>query len=83
MIAECRRRLDAGEDGQALVAAIRPHVLALWQGADDAEPLRFARHLRSLWDVSLHVAVPPSFAVVADARARLAERRLSCKACLR
>lgn len=64
---ERRALLAAGDDWQKLVAALRPHLAALWEGADDAERLRFVRHLRSLWDVSLHVAAPPSFAAVAAA----------------
>ncbi|MCX5493707.1 FAD/NAD(P)-binding protein [Kaistia dalseonensis] len=60
-----RRAISAiGEDWQRLPLAIRPHVLALWQGADAAEQRRFARHLRAFWDVALHRAAPPSGAVV-------------------
>ena len=77
VIAERRRLLAAGEDWQQLVAALRPHVPELWSGADTAERRRFVRHLRSLWDVSLHVAAPPGFAAVTAART---EGRFSARA---
>jgi uncharacterized NAD(P)/FAD-binding protein YdhS len=62
--AERRAIAAAGEDWQRLPLAIRPHVLALWQGADAAEQRRFARHLRAFWDVALHRAAPPSAATL-------------------
>lgn len=66
-----------GGDWQALVPALREHVLPLWLGAPLAERLRFARHLRALWDVTLHRAAPPSFAAVARAQS---EGRFSARA---
>ncbi len=69
VIAARRRLLAAGGDWQELPEAIRPHLPALWAGASDAERLRFVRRLRALWDVTAHPAAPPSFAVLAAARA--------------
>lgn len=62
--AERRAIAALGEDWQRLPLAIRPHVLALWQGANAVEQRRFARHLRSFWDVALHRAAPPSAAIL-------------------
>ncbi|WEF25590.1 FAD/NAD(P)-binding protein [Paracoccus sp. S3-43] len=59
----------AGGDWQSLLGGLRGHILPLSQGAATAERLRFNRHLRALWDVSLHRAAPPSFAAVERARA--------------
>lgn len=67
-IAARRRLLAGGADWQALAAAIRPYLPALWADASDTERLRFTRHLRALWDVTIHPAAPPSFAAVAKAR---------------
>jgi uncharacterized NAD(P)/FAD-binding protein YdhS len=64
-----RRRLRArGRDWQELPAAIKPWLEDLWAGASDAERRRFVRHLRALWDVTIHPAAPPSFAALAAAR---------------
>lgn len=68
VIRERRAILAEGGDWQALPAQLRAHVLPLWQGAPVAERLRFARHLRALWDVAAHRAAP-SFAAVERARA--------------
>lgn len=70
VIAARRRLLQAGGDWQELVPAIRPHVPALWAEASDAERRRFIRHLRSLWDVTLHVAAPETYRAVHAARAQ-------------
>jgi uncharacterized NAD(P)/FAD-binding protein YdhS len=40
--------------------AIRPHVDALWLRASLAERRRFLRHLRPIWEMSLHRAPPQS-----------------------
>lgn len=58
----------AGGDWQSLLGGLRAHILPLWQLGSTAERLRFVRHLRSLWDVSLHRAAPPSFAAVERTR---------------
>lgn len=68
VIRERRAILAAGGDWQALPPAIRPHLAALWAGASDVERRRFARHLRALWDVTLHRAAPDSFAALNAAR---------------
>ncbi len=70
-LVNARRRaiVAAGGDWQSLLGALRAHILPLWQGAATAERLRFTRHLRALWDVSLHRAAPPSFAALDRARA--------------
>ncbi|MBA8880037.1 FAD/NAD(P)-binding protein [Phyllobacterium myrsinacearum] len=65
---ERRAVAAAGQDWQALPVAIRPHILALWQGASDSERLRFNRHLRPFWDVTAHRSAPPSHHSVANAK---------------
>ena len=65
--AERRALAAAAKDWQALPLAIRPYILPLWQKADDAERLRFARHLRAFWDVTAHRAAPESYRAVTDA----------------
>jgi uncharacterized NAD(P)/FAD-binding protein YdhS len=56
-----RRAISAeGGDWRSLLLAIRPRIAELWQRASTAERLRFARHLRSLWDVTLHQAASAS-----------------------
>ncbi len=51
-----------GTIGSAWSWPFAPLVEALWAGADDAERRRFARHLRSFWDLAFHRAVPESIA---------------------
>ena len=70
---ERRALASAGKDWQGLPIAIRPHILTLWQKADDVERLRFARHLRAFWDVTAHRAAPDSYRAVTQA---IAEGRL-------
>lgn len=74
LLRDVRRELlaitAAGDDWQRLVVALRPHVEALWAGADDVERRRFARHLRSYWDLAFHRAVPESIAWLDRVRAR-------------
>lgn len=67
---ELRAVLAAGDDWQRLVLALRPHVDALWAGADDIERRRFARHLRRYWDLAFHRAVPDSQAWLDRVRAQ-------------
>lgn len=69
-MANARRKvlLARGQDWQAMLNEVRANVLPLWQKASRAERLRFARHLRSLWDVSWHRAAPDSFDAVQRAR---------------
>ncbi|MGI2034658.1 FAD/NAD(P)-binding protein [Rhizobium panacihumi] len=59
-----RKLLTEGRDWQVIPLSLRPFILALWQGATTTERLRFTRHLRSLWDVTVHRAAPPSYAAV-------------------
>ncbi|HKU98524.1 MAG TPA: FAD/NAD(P)-binding protein [Vineibacter sp.] len=60
---------QAGADWQSLIAAIRPHVGALWQGADETERSRFLRHLRPFWENAMHRAPGPSARLLDDVRA--------------
>ena len=66
LLREIRRELRAitaaGEDWQRLVPSFRPFIEALWANASDDERRRFARHLRSFWDLAFHRAVPDSVA---------------------
>ncbi len=55
-------------DWQSLVMAIRPHVGPLWQRANDVERGRFLRHLRPIWETSLHRAPPRSVALLERGR---------------
>ncbi len=56
-------------DWQSLVMAVRPHVPVLWRDAPDAERARFLRHLRPVWEVSLHRASPLSAQLLERGRA--------------
>ncbi|MEB2847470.1 NAD(P)-binding protein [Rhizobiales bacterium RZME27] len=65
LVISARRKLLAeGRDWQVIPLSLRPFILRLWQGSTTIEQLRFTRHLRSLWDVTLHRAAPPSYAAV-------------------
>lgn len=66
--AEHRAVLAEGGSWQGMPMAIRPHILALWQGASREERLRFARHLRAFWDVAAHRAAPTAYKAVSKAR---------------
>ena len=68
--AERRKLAAAGADWQGLPLAIRPHILPLWQNANDRERLRFARHLRAFWDVTAHRSAPESHRSVDAARSQ-------------
>ncbi len=67
---ERRQLAAAGGDWQGLPLAIRPHILPLWQNANDRERLRFARHLRAFWDVTAHRSAPESHRSVEEARSQ-------------
>jgi uncharacterized NAD(P)/FAD-binding protein YdhS len=54
--AELASTPHARPDWQSLVMAIRPHVDALWLRASLTERRRFLRHLRPIWEMSLHRA---------------------------
>jgi uncharacterized NAD(P)/FAD-binding protein YdhS len=54
----------ARPDWQSLVLAIRPHVSALWERASEVERARFLRHLRPIWEISLHRAPPRAAALL-------------------
>jgi len=56
-------------DWQSLVMAIRPHIPALWQRANETERARFVRHLRPIWETSLHRAPPRSAQLLERGRA--------------
>lgn len=47
-------------DWRALIAALRPDTVALWQGLPEAERRRFLRHLRPWWDAGRHLCAPVS-----------------------
>lgn len=74
LLREIRRELRAiaaaGEDWQRLVPSFRPFIEALWANASDDERRRFARHLRSFWDLAFHRAVPESVAWMDRVRAQ-------------
>ena len=53
----------AGQDWRDLLAALRPHVPALWQRMTDTERRRFLRHLQPYWDVTRHRCAPQPSAV--------------------
>jgi uncharacterized NAD(P)/FAD-binding protein YdhS len=55
-------------DWQSLVMAIRPHVDTLWLRASLAERRRFLRHLRPIWEMSLHRAPPQSTQLIERGR---------------
>jgi len=59
----------ARPDWQSLVLAIRPHVSALWERASAVERARFLRHLRPIWEISLHRAPPRAAALLERGRA--------------
>lgn len=69
MIRARKKLASEGRDWQVLPLSLRSHILPLWQSASTAERLRFTRHLRSLWDVTVHRAASPSFKAVEKARA--------------
>lgn len=62
-----RKLLSEGRDWQVIPLSLRPFILPLWQSATTNERLRFTRHLRALWDVTVHRAAPTSFAAVEHA----------------
>lgn len=66
---ELSRTTQGRPDWQSLVMAIRPHVPALWQRASEAERARFVRHLRPIWETSLHRAPPRSAQLLERGRA--------------
>ncbi len=72
-----RKLLSQGRDWQVIPLSLRPFILPLWQGATTTERLRFARHLRALWDVTVHRAAPPSYAAVERA---ISEGRFTARA---
>jgi uncharacterized NAD(P)/FAD-binding protein YdhS len=56
--AELANMPNTRPDWQALVMAIRPYMGVLWQRAPLTERQRFLRHLRRIWEISLHRAAP-------------------------
>jgi uncharacterized NAD(P)/FAD-binding protein YdhS len=58
--AERRAIAAKGGNWRTMLQTLRPRIAELWRNASTRERLRFARHLRSLWDVTLHQAAPPS-----------------------
>ncbi|MBZ4407531.1 FAD/NAD(P)-binding protein [Myxococcus sp. XM-1-1-1] len=74
---EVRRATDAGASWRAVVDALRPVTVPLWQRLSDVERRRFLRHLRSYWDVHRHRMAPG----VADGLEQLMETgRLTVRA---
>ncbi len=59
---------QSGADWQSLVAAVRPHVGALWQGADETQRHRFLRHLRPFWENAMHRSPGPSARLLDEVR---------------
>jgi len=45
-------------DWRQIIDALRPHSQALWSALSDREKMRFARHLRSYWNVHRHRMAP-------------------------
>ncbi|NVJ21190.1 MULTISPECIES: FAD/NAD(P)-binding protein [Myxococcus] len=64
---EVRRATDAGASWRAVMDALRPVTVPLWQRLDIGERRRFLRHLRAYWDVHRHRMAPD----VADGLERL------------
>ncbi|NTX09490.1 FAD/NAD(P)-binding protein [Myxococcus sp. CA056] len=55
---EVRLATQAGASWRAVVDALRPVTVPLWQRLDDGERKRFLRHLRAYWDVHRHRMAP-------------------------
>jgi uncharacterized NAD(P)/FAD-binding protein YdhS len=66
---ETRRAAAAGTDWRAVVDALRPVTVALWQGLPHAERARLLRHLRPWWDVHRHRLAPAVAERIAQAMA--------------
>jgi uncharacterized NAD(P)/FAD-binding protein YdhS len=58
----------AGGDWRDLIAALRAHTPAWWQGLPLAERRRFLRHLQPWWDTLRHRCAPPAHAAFQAAR---------------
>ncbi len=67
---DAMRAIQAGQDWQPVIDALRPHTQALWHGFTIAEQSRFLRHLRPFWDVHRHRMAPAIAQRIDSARAR-------------
>jgi uncharacterized NAD(P)/FAD-binding protein YdhS len=52
--AACRDALDRGEEWQAVINGMRPHVQSIWQSLNLTEQRRFLRLARTMWDIHRH-----------------------------
>ncbi|MBF5045814.1 hydroxyacylglutathione hydrolase [Aggregicoccus sp. 17bor-14] len=64
--AEVRRVEAAGGDWRAVVDALRPHTVPLWQRLATADKRRFLRHLRAYWEVHRHRMAPEVGRAIAE-----------------
>ncbi len=69
LIAWWRSRIERDISPAAIVAALRPHLPALWRRLPIAERAKFTRHVRPHWDVLRHRAPPSVRALVELGRA--------------
>ncbi|MFC0220572.1 FAD/NAD(P)-binding protein [Pseudochelatococcus lubricantis] len=75
-----RRTIAAqGDDWQRLAPTLRAHLPVFWTGLSTRERLRFVRHLRSYWDISLHRAAAASHAFLARVEAQGRVTRLGAR----
>lgn len=75
--AECLKAVEAGEDWQAPLDMVRPHIGRLWHASDDRQRRAFVRHVRPFWE-SHHHRAPPVAAALVDrlvAEGRLRQSR--------
>lgn len=68
---------SGGSNWRAVMDAIRPHTIALWQRLPRAERRRFLRHARTYWETHRHRMAPE---VGAEVRELLASGRLRVRA---
>jgi uncharacterized NAD(P)/FAD-binding protein YdhS len=55
------RHAERGGDWRDVVASLRPHTPALWQGLGEAQRARFLRRLQPYWEVARHRCAPQAF----------------------
>ena len=60
-----RRARAEGKNWRDAIDNIRPHAIALWKAAPQAERARFLRHAVAWWDVHRH-RIPPRSAALID-----------------
>ncbi len=64
VVRECRAAIARGEDWQAPLDRVRPHIARWWHASSDAEKRRFLRHVRSIWETHHHRAPPEGHSLV-------------------